>query len=726
MQLAAEPTSSRDAFGAQFAGLVDAWLKAHPVDTRSLSPADLHFAAAKILIHKSGQGAKFSWPGHDASRLAAILLVLFSEGLAGGDDALEGEAERKVLGLDVSELFHILQDVVRIASITRQELRAALFDVDEDGSATLLSQSVEFDAALYGSPAWRSLARWMQHARPLVLGLVCVTILALDFWSGVPRRLGRWPACLGRVTLFNTMFLVHGLSAAILFPEESSVKANRGLARYATTAGLLGTSTFAVTLFRGLAEQRRTDANALCKAIHAAFALCGTANLAAITLRCWRSDVNWRLGRVHIGADGFLVLVTALALRAAGSPSSYPPGSVPFEAACARGLCTLLLAIALGPANRRRLARIAGALGAQPLTLALRQGYVESLMQSSPGSLHAVGRAARGIVQRRLARRYLRVRQLLVLAVVAWCVLADGLVGSSDSGDGSGGMLAGMRSWMPPLLGAVLLFVLSFLAALFPSDVGADGRALFVLPLALMSAFTVLMSGLRRLAVADSPIHVNSACTRAYVAHCVVQVGAWVANALLCAFGQWTWRVQRTVLVVDGASFCFVAIALRALGPPITYPSRDGSFGTALTRGLILIVIGALLSPSTRHRLAALAKRSGWYHVTLTLTELHELKRKPRRVSFLTVERAEVRWEGTSEGAASSSNVDRVTGKGSNSTVCSGSSARSRSDNEAHRSSDITSNAAAFHPHEQCAPPGAAPPSASELSRRPARRAPSS
>jgi hypothetical protein len=89
------------------------------------------------------------------------------------------------------------------------------------------------------------------------------------------------------------------------------------------------------------------------------------------------------------------------------------------------------------------------------------------------------------------------------------------------------------------------------------------------------------------------------------------------------------------VLLLDGFEFCRMAFALRRDGPPPIYPPRNGTFLFAIVRGLVTITIGAMLSHSNRHRLAALANHFGWNHVTLTL---NHVQRAPRRVRFRGVE----------------------------------------------------------------------------------------
>jgi hypothetical protein len=94
-------------------------------------------------------------------------------------------------------------------------------------------------------------------------------------------------------------------------------------------------------------------------------------------------------------------------------------------------------------------------------------------------------------------------------------------------------------------------------------------------------------------------------------------------------------RAGAGVLLLDGLEFFRMAFALRRDGPPPVYPPRNGTFLIAIVRGLVTITIGAMLSHSNRHRLAALANYFGWNHVTLTL---NHVQRAPRRVRFCGVE----------------------------------------------------------------------------------------
>ena len=58
------------AFSQQFLTLVDSWLEAYPVTTSALRPPSVRFAAAKVLLYKSGHATKLGWPGEEAARLA--------------------------------------------------------------------------------------------------------------------------------------------------------------------------------------------------------------------------------------------------------------------------------------------------------------------------------------------------------------------------------------------------------------------------------------------------------------------------------------------------------------------------------------------------------------------------------------------------------------------------------------------------------------------------------
>ena len=686
-----------DSFNAKFFELVDAWLEAHPVTTNSLSPDNVRFAVANVLILKSGRGGKLKWPGAHPDRLAATLIVLLAAGLAGeGSDG----AECKVLGFGVKELFEITRDLVRTASITRERLGEALFEVDEDGSASFLAQSPEFHAALYGNNRKVQLvASWMPRAQ----SVSAVALIALAFLDSLPEL----PAWAGRTAIICMHFTLLAVATAAIFPDPSS-KVAVSLSRHAFTVAVSCTITAALTAYRDLQQQRHNGANAACVVLHCAFFLGITINCCAVTLRCWRGDITWHLGRACYARDGALVIATTLALRVAGPPAAYPPGSVSFESACARGLCTLLLAVVLGPSNRKRLAWLAGMLGGGSLALSLRQSYVKSMStQLSVHSLHeathlAVGQTAQSAVCRQLARRYHCMRFTLVLACSMWLVFAECIIGinympnttsnathpnaatsnanatddttadddstaAACAAAANDGVMVGAPAappsslvpvqWMPYLSGTSLLLGMSLLASIFPHDLNSEVGRSFLLPVTITCTLCVFLTNLYSFAVTGAVIHVNTACAFAHAAHMVLLVGTWVTSARLCALGRGTWGMVRITLVTDGSCYCVVAVALRALGPPLAYPPRNGSFTTAVTRGLIVVGIAALLSPANRDWLAALAHRFGWNHVILSLNQLRRTQRYPRRVHFRT----------PLEGA--DADVDRTSGEASSNPV---------------------------------------------------------
>jgi hypothetical protein len=269
-------------------------------------------------------------------------------------------------------------------------------------------------------------------------------------------------------------------------------------------------------------------------------------------------------------------------------------------------------------------------------------------------------------VRRQLARRYLRMRLLLVLAIGAWFVAAP-------------------TGYVPLfLLGPILLFGTGIVAGFFPNDLHSPAGRQFVLPGAVLCAVCAALTDLAGFFASARGSHINDECRRVHAVHCLLVFALWTANALLCVLGRGTWRVLRTVFVFEGLSFCCMALAMRCFGPPpvypcprltqctpshciqctlltnrfvhcvcCRYPPRNGSFGGAVTRGLTTISVGLLLSTAARNRLAALANRFRWNHVSLTL---HHVQRAPRRVRFRANDAT--RLDAASQDAVSQSETD--------------------------------------------------------------------
>ena len=103
----------------------------YPVHTRALLPADVRFAASEYLLMKTQQG---DWPGDGATRLAAILLVLFSELRA-------GSSASTIMGITKSELYSLLKRAVHVGGLQRKDVLRETATVDLVGDALSFAKS---------------------------------------------------------------------------------------------------------------------------------------------------------------------------------------------------------------------------------------------------------------------------------------------------------------------------------------------------------------------------------------------------------------------------------------------------------------------------------------------------------------------------------------------------------------------------------------------------------
>ena len=81
------PNEQEELLVSQFSMILDEYIACHPVTTPALSEADVRFATAKYLLSRRRGGVV--WPGENAARLAAILLILFVELLASSAITIE-------------------------------------------------------------------------------------------------------------------------------------------------------------------------------------------------------------------------------------------------------------------------------------------------------------------------------------------------------------------------------------------------------------------------------------------------------------------------------------------------------------------------------------------------------------------------------------------------------------------------------------------------------------
>ena len=100
---------------------------------------------------------------------------------------------------------------------------------------------------------------------------------------------------------------------------------------------------------------------------------------------------------------------------------------------------------------------------------------------------------------------------------------------------------------------------------------------------------------------------------------CLAQATLWTSSALSCAAGSCTWGVIRVVFAFDGLIFLLSNLLLLYFGPPPFYQPRNVSLRAAIVRATYTPLLGLLLTPANRQRIAAFANNVGWNHVTLTL-----------------------------------------------------------------------------------------------------------
>jgi len=118
-------------------------------------------------------------------------------------------------------------------------------------------------------------------------------------------------------------------------------------------------------------------------------------------------------------------------------------------------------------------------------------------------------------------------------------------------------------------------------------------------------------------------IHVNAACSRIHHLTAFIIFSVWLAAAVEGLRGRISWYVARCVHATEGAALCLCTLGLRAFGPPPHYAPGEMSFLAALVRSGLAVLLGtAILTPRNRFRVADLATRFGWNHVTIHLGEM--------------------------------------------------------------------------------------------------------
>ena len=181
--------------------------------------------------------------------------------------------------------------------------------------------------------------------------------------------------------------------------------------------------------------------------------------------------------------------------------------------------------------------------------------------------------------------------------------------------------LAHKRFWFARVLFfvCVLLVAVTMIAASFPADVHTPAGRQFVLPTTIVCAVCATCAGWQSYFHDGVEAHINSECRRIHAVICLAQAILWTSSALSCAAGRCTWGVIRVVFAFDGLIFLLSNLLLFYFGPPPFYQPRNVSLHAAIVRATTTPLLGLLLTPANRQRIAAFANHAGWNHVTLTL-----------------------------------------------------------------------------------------------------------
>ena len=339
------------------------------------------------------------------------------------------------------------------------------------------------------------------------------------------------------------------------------------------------------------------------------------------------SRFTWVAARGVIVADGASLCLCALTLRAVGPPADglYPPGNVPFHVAFAQGLYSVLLGSVLTSANRHRAIRSLasswsswGRFAHSVQREVGEDGHVADSAKMSECAASAESPLQRAM-RRELALRFLRARLLLFLLPVFW------FASSSTLRIWDGGGVARVS-----FQGVIVLATVFVLAASFPTDINTPaGRSLVLPPLVAVSAFGGLACWRSIPGTSDPLVAYASGTTN--LIFTLLMMGATancIVNAALCARGQYTWTTIRVFFAVDSVLFAFAVPLMRLHGPPAfptsmpIYPPLQGSFVLSMARSGITLTAALALSAANRARIAAVAQKCGWNHVTLSLEHL--------------------------------------------------------------------------------------------------------
>jgi len=398
-----------------FMALVDDFVADNPVHT-CLDQEQVRWAAAKLLLRRICKPERLKqWPGPDASRLLAILFILFAE---------EGLTKKKatILGFTSIEFWEVLETIVRTCGIAREKLQEAVMEVDTGSRAAHLVHSRDLDVLFRSSAGTASggsslasieeeevpeeadelLVTESAHLPPLKLPGTTAAgadgepniapealivrqqlakryrrvrfgiLISCSVWFGLAELVSRSvPDAPRTLFFFFYHLLVMGMLAAT-FPTNLATRAGLKLLQPLAVVIACGGTISAVN---GLQKQPHMDAS--CRYINYLHALIMSGTWAMNACITLRGKLTWSVVRLTHGVDGMLFLLTTLALRHLGTPADlagYPPcgpGCVDFNAALLRAVTTLLASACTGPAWREKVASLANLVGLNHVTLSL-------------------------------------------------------------------------------------------------------------------------------------------------------------------------------------------------------------------------------------------------------------------------------------------------------------------------------------------------------------------
>lgn len=654
-------------FESEFMQLVDLYLAENPTVSPALAHYSIRFAAAKVLLYKSGQGNKVNWPGRDAERLAAIFLVLYREESLRRQTTKRGR-RKEILGLQLHELYELICGICR-TKVSRKALITALLEVDLEGTVTQLVHDRKMEA-LWRVPETRSaydalvasdevarekeaarrrakvvkdlLARGLAYGRYVITFGCGVTVTLGDmygWWSyadELPLALIRGPHA--RAGL-NIIILAIGMLTIIgIFPDRLDTK---GAQKY-LLAVVLSSGGFA-TLNLCLSFHHR---HAIYPADDVALTLCHLLFILGVVfnnLSHWRPLLQGRFSYAILEHfmlyDGSIYLLAALAFRHLGPPSFYPPGRVNFVSAICRSLNSFIISAMVTKSGREAVMywlkkdpldfNLNGVFGS---TRAIFDSYdffvaesarVEELQRT--GASEGVQRA----VRKRLASRLNIVRVLTCFLAMAWCMLAEYLQIWQTYRLNYG--RAAFASFS-----IVITTIIS--ASSFPSDGVGEGalpRRTFVMPANVVTALAATAWGIssyRRMSRWTT--WEDAASARLFylqLSQLVATWALWAVNAVLCVYHpRYSWSIFRAILFCDSLIYLVGAFAVRFvlvqcnLLQCITLEGCDPqtTFQAACLRGLSSGILSLVATYANRQRLATWSSGAGLHHVTLDLHQV--------------------------------------------------------------------------------------------------------